>query len=274
MKNVIIHFWLALMITGCESTIECPEWANRRATICVQKDSLIFRSNTSGWEASLHCFTHNVPVIMKSNSDGFVLRFVEGSGVIEGPARLVLSNDDKYCYFKFNLINESAIELNIDDYRSPKTINPDSSLIQHQIVHQIDQWRNIRPMKESNQYFNEKEVLIDPKVGFYRVFDDKPLSSYYVQAGSCNEINLSYIYNDSVNCFEVTTGPLRDDFSNPIAEGTLVNFIYIVGEKYYNKYVQARDGYAALTIDEKSDKTISVYAQINETKSESLLLTK
>jgi len=165
-------------------------------------------------------------------------------------------------------VNSHNAKVDSFDYRSPKTINTDSSFKQHQIIHSIDQWRNLSFMEGDSSIFHEDTLLVGHHVGFYRVFQDKPLSSYYVQAGSCKELSLQYEYNEDSNSFEVIVGPLYDDFLNPVSDGTLVIFNYSDGVMFYTKEVQLKGGYAKTEIKYAPNQIISLYAQINETKSQ------
>lgn len=247
--------------------MEQPVWVNNSDVFNLSKDSIIIKSNDTDVDAVLYSFTQPITLTKEPINEGYVFSPENPSGIIEGPARLVVSSNAKMQSYKINLVNENVESIEVFDYRSPKTINPDSSLKQHQIIHHIDQWRNISFVGPNDSLFYENTLQIEPKVGFYRVFKDKPLSSYYVQAGSATELKLNFEKNYDKKVYVVGLEPLKDEYSNMVSEGTLVRFHYTESGKYFTKEVQLIEGKAKIEIDLKPGKVIKIWAQVHNLKS-------
>ena len=240
--------------------------------LSIPADSLIFKAKGKNWKASILSFTQPVPLIINYTESGFILSQKTNYGMIEGPAQLVISNGKHHFYYPVNLLNKEWSVTTNKDYRSPKTVNPDSSLNQQRIIHTIDHWRNLLYTKQKLQYFFEEEITLSPKAGSFRAIANEPLTAYYVQAGSCVSINVKSTYNKEKEMFTVTAGPLKDKYNNTVADGTLVAFIYHDGEQTHRMEAVLLDGVANVFIP-STNKKYSLHAKVNETISNTISLT-
>lgn len=270
MRVFLLHIILLLFITACKNkTVSKPIWINNTTLLSIPADSLIFKAKEKNWKASLQCFTQPISSQLHYTDSGFVIQVVNKEGIIEGPAQLILNYGRQYFYYDVMLVNKQIISTK-KDYRSPKTVNPDSSLQQQRIIHQIDKNRNI--VSGDGNYFKEEIITLSPKDGTYRAIENEPLSAYYVQAGSCVSINVKSSYNKERELFSVTAGPLKDKFNNTVADGTLVAFIYSDGTQTHRMEASLLDGVATVFIP-SSGKKNSLYAKVNETISNTINLT-
>ena len=112
--------------------------------------------------------------------------------------------------------------------------------------------------------FFEDNFKVSSKAGTYQTEENNPLNAYYVQAGSCVNINILHKKIMDKNIIQVFTGPLLDNFNNLIADGTLVTFYY---QNDYTSTITATtlSGYAQVEIP--FSKGLTIYAQINQLKS-------
>jgi len=270
MRKLLLHIILLFSLAACKNkTVEKPVWLNESATVQMPDALLQFSSTDKNWKATLQSFTQPIPLQLNYHDSGFIIQLLNYEGVTEGKAQLILNNGKQYFYYDVLLVNEKKSSTK-KDYRSPKTVNPDSSLQQQRILHQIDANRNI--LSISNNYFSEEEITLSPKAGTFRAIADEPLSSYYVLAGSCVNINVKSTYNKEKEIFTVTAGPLKDKYNNTVADGTLVAFIYNDEEHSYRMETALLDGVATVFIP-SANKKYSLYAKVNETISNTISLT-
>jgi len=242
---------------------------NASATVQLPGALLQFKSSGTNWKARLQSFTQPIPLKTEYLDSGFVINIQNEQGVTEGPAQIILSNGNQHFYFPVLLRNRQTTAAP-KDYRSPKTVNPDSSLQQQSIRHQVDASRNI--LISGNQYFKEEEITLAPKAGTSRAMANVPLSAYYVQPGSCVAISVKSQYSKENNLFTVTAGPLKDKYNNKVADGTLVAFIYGDNEQTWRMEAALLDGEATVFIP-AANKKYSLHVKVNETVSGTILLT-
>lgn len=270
MRTFLLHIILWLLVTACNNkAVEKPVWLNETATIQMPDVLLQFSSADKKWNATLQSFTQPIPLQLNYHDSGFIIQLLNYEGVTEGKAQLILTNGKQYFYYDVLLVNEQ-ISSTKKDYRSPKTVNPDSSLQQQRILHQIDVNRNI--ISINSKFFNEEEIILSPKAGTFRAIANEPLSAYYVQAGSCVNIHVKSTYNKEKEIFIVTAGPLKDKYNNTVADGTLVAFMYSDDEQTYRMEAALLDGVATVFIP-ASKRNYSLFAKVNETISNKITLT-
>ncbi len=247
---------------GCRKTEDQAIWINSSSTIHAPTDSFIIKTNSSEWLAVLTSFIQPIPLERIIYKNHLVFKIKNYTGLTEGPADLVLehSKSGKKYFYNFLLKNNTAGTVTLMDYRSPKTVNPDSSLDQQSIVHHIDHWRNIVADTAYPTLFFEKILKITPMAGTYQAQENKPISSFYVQPGSVEAINLNYRIDENQNVYQITAGPLKDKFQNLLADGTQVVFLYRDEQKIYHRLETAsREGYAQVVIpSSKEDYVLSV----------------
>lgn len=269
MRSFFFYIILYFSLAACNNNaIEKPTWLNESSTLEIPDGSLQFSSTYKNWNATLQCFTQSIPLLLIYKNSGFVIQVLNKEGVIEGPAKLILHHGNQYFYYDVMLVNNQIIGIK-KDYRSPKTVNPDSSLQQQRILHEIDKNRNI--ILADGSYFKEEIITLSPKAGTYRAIANEPLSAYYVQAGSCVNIKIKSTYNKEKEKFTVTTEPMKDKYNNKVADGTLVTFIYSDGEQTNRMEASLLDGVATVFIPSSKIK-YSLYAKVNETISNTITL--
>ncbi len=268
MRNFLLHIILWLLVTACNNKVaEKPVWLNKTATVQMPDALLQFSSADKNWNATLQSFTQPIPLNISYHDSGFNIQLQNKQGITEGPAKIILNNGEYYFYYDVLLVNKEVIAAK-KDYRSPKTVNPDSSLQQQRIIHQIDRNRNI--VADDNTYFKEEIITLSPKAGTYRAIANEPLTAFYVQAGSCVNINVKSTYNKEKELFTVTAGPLKDKYNNTVADGTLVAFIYNDSAQTWRMEAALMDGIATVFIP--AGKKYTLHAKVNETISNTITL--
>ncbi|MES2849021.1 MAG: hypothetical protein V4685_08195 [Bacteroidota bacterium] len=272
MTKLVALILLLLLLNACTKPVQKPIWQNPQSIISFPDVQLQFKSTTNNWSASLVSFIQPIQLSIEYTSDGFILINDNKNGVIEGPAQICLTSGDQYFYYRVNLINKEGSAVTHKDYRSPKTVNPDSSLHQQRIVHAINQYRNLVYPEKKLQYFFEEDMLLSPKAGNYRAISSESLSGYYVQPGSCVNVPVKALYNTAKEMLEVTAGPLKDKFDNQVADGTAVAFMYSHNQATYRMEAALLKGYATVFIPAKRGSTFSLKAKVNETTSATIQL--
>jgi hypothetical protein len=268
MRNYFLHILLLFTLAACKNqTIEKPVWVNATDTLPVPGSRLVFTTPDEKWEATLYTVTQPVRYTTTYQNGKLSLQPAHHSGVSEGSAQLCLSSGNQHFFYTVYLKNVTPLYL-YKDYRSPKTVNPDSSLQQQRIVHSIDENRNI--VQTNNRYFFEEEITLSPKSGVYRAIKEEPLSAYYVQPGSCTSIPLKALYKKDEKSFSVIAGPLKDKYNNTVADGTQVAFIYSDGVQTYRMETALLNGYAESSIPALPTRNMMLQAKVNETVSEKI----
>lgn len=267
MKNLVSYFVLSLFLFSCKKEAQKPVWINEKTELDFHFQNLKFKCEDENWEVFL--ITSIQPIELKSSYKSGILTIQSPlkGGVLEGMAQLYLRNKDADFYYPIKLTNTEASS-SVIDFRSPKTLNPDSILNQQRIIYQIDEFRNIVP-NQRKELFKEDELRISPKAGIYKTSKNNPLTSYYVQPGSCVEIPLTFIYNTFENSYEIKAGPLMDKYKNTIADGTLVTFVY-ESQQIGKMEINALKGFAIAKIP--ANVNYQIYAQIDQLTSKKIVL--
>ena len=262
MRKLITIIILAITAISCDKKIEKPTWLNQ--TLVISYNDIVFRFKTNEQDLQAILITSIQPINLKADYQNGVLKVypINKGGIIEGKAQICLRNNKTSFFYDVEIKNGTKAVFR-KDYRSPKTLNPDSSLIQQRIVYRVDEFRNVTSYN-NNLLFFEDNLKASTKAGTYQTEKNNPLNAYYVQAGSCNKINIIFKKNIDKNIIEVIAGPLMDNFNNLIADGTLVTFYY---QNNYTSIITATTlkGYAQVEILFSRD--LVVYAQINQLKS-------
>lgn len=231
-----------------------PVWLDHTGMITIPTDTLFFSSPVKDkWTASLLSFVQPVQLEVKPGSEGFIVYLKEKTGITEGPAHLVLQNEKAVFFFPIQLRNSSPGLITEKDYRSPKTVNPDSALHQHRMLYTTDQWRNLRPLHKSTQYFAENILELTSQTGTYTAQKNNPVTAFYVQAGSVQKIQLHASYQASDNSYTVVTELLKDVHDNTVANGTNVVFSYWNKTMVYKMESLTIDGKASVKIPALAD---------------------
>lgn len=263
----------AVLFFACmDKSSDKPVWINQSKSICLQKDSIVFTAKGQNWQAVLYTFTQPVPLKIQFTNTGFALSARNKYGITEGSALLILNNKKQKFLYHINLHNDSSGIISYADLRSPKTVNPDSSLMQHRMVHQVDEWRNIigDPIRSSS--FFEEEIQLKPVAGTYRAQKDKAISAFYVQPGSATSIPLRSEYIQNEKQFKVIAGPLKDYYNNLVSNGTNVAFVYNDDQSTYRMEAAVVNGFAFVKIPFEKQQRYNLTARINDIVSKQLIL--
>lgn len=273
MRKWLTNIIIMLFMAGCNNkAVDKPKWVNNADSISFPSDSLVFKAKGRNWKASLQSFTQPVPLTIKYTDDGFILSAQNYYGITGGTAQLIVINGSKNFYYDLNLRNSSFGIISEKDYRSPKTVNPDSSLVQQRILHRIDEWRNILHRLEDPDFFYEDILQLHPIAGTYHAQKDKALSSFYVQPGSAVSIEVKANYIKEEHVYVVTAGPLKDKYNNMAANGTMVAFTYNDEEQTYRMEAALLNGFAEIKIPVEKNKLYQLTAKVNETTSKPIQL--
>lgn len=248
-KKLYLSIFVLFFFACAQKKATAPVWLNHANRMTIPTDTLFFSSSVKKqWKASLLSFIQPIQLEVMPNSEGFMIYLKEKTGITEGPAQLLLQHDDVSFFYPIQFQNASPGVIAQKDYRSPKTVNPDSSLHQHRMLYTTTQWRNLEQLNQSTQYFAENILNLTTKAGSYPAQENNPVTTFYVQPGSVKNIYLFASYQPSNNCYRVETGQLKDVYNNIIANGTNVVF------SYWNKNIVHK--MEALTIDGKASITI------------------
>ncbi len=250
-----------------------PVWVNMADSLIFSDAMLTFKTVGKKWNATIISFVQPLPLSVIYNDTGFTAKPEKPDGIIEGPAQICLTTEGEIFYYPVYLINKKGIPVIDKDYRSPKTVNPDSSLMQQRMIHSIDSFRNLVYLSGKSEYFFEEEIALAPKAGTYRAIQKESLTSFYMQPGSAVTIPFNAIYDKKQSRYTVTAGPLKDRYNNTVADGTRVNFMYSLGDETYRTEVSLLKGFAELMIEADPFTKIELQAIINNTSSKQINLT-
>jgi hypothetical protein len=273
MKKSIYYIIFIVLLAACKSKqFEKPILLHNSTIVFMPFDSLAFQTPIKGWKAELVSFIQPIPLSIGYTQNGFYIKQKTSTGVIEGSAQICLSKEKTYFYYPISIYNKQIPHFTKVEYRSPKTVNPDSSLVQQKIKHNIDYWRNLKKDSVTNKFFFEEIIVLNPKAGTYRAQEDKSLSSFYIQPGSCIQIPVTMNYNRAENSYKLIAGPLKDKHNNMVADGTKAAFIYTDGITNYRMESSSLNGFATTSIPAETGEEISLVVHINETVSSTIKL--
>ena len=264
---------LLLHLVAChEQVVQRPEWLNARTIIRFPADTLQFRAGGSAWTAALLTFSQPVPLELIPTLYGFKLTAGQPYGITEGPAQLMLASGQQHFYYPCMVQNADTRQRELMDYRSPKTVNPDSGLHQHRMIHQVDPWRNlVKTGLQEDSYFSEEELTLGPLAGTYRAQEAKPLSAYYVQPGTPVSLPVQWFWDGEESSYVVTAGPLKDAYGNTAANGTRLSFNYRDDTLLYQREATLLDGFATIRIP-GAGRNYSLQVQADITRSDIIQL--
>ncbi len=272
MRIFITITTIALLVSCNRPKDAKPIWLNKSDTVSMPSGAIALKSTVSNWQCALLSFSQPLPLQTKYHKGVLTVKLKHTAGVTEGPAQLTIQNKTAFYYFDVYLKNDTTGKVSSFDYRSPKTVNPDSSLLQQRIIHLIDEWRNIVALSPRS-YFFEEDVKLSPASGVFFAQKQKPISAFYVQAGSVVKIPLksSYLKNEEV--FLVKAGPMYDEHNNQVADGTSIVFYYTTtANKQYRMEGVLLNGFCTVKIPYRHDGSYLLYAQIHKTHSNKIQL--
>lgn len=272
MRSLFYYIGLFICMAACTgSQLEKPLFLNPSTIVSVPSEKFLFRSTHKNWQASLQSFTQPVPLKLEPTDQGFALSLQHQYGIAEGPAHIVLTYEEQQFLYEVNLHNNSFGLVSEADYRSPKTVNPDSSLEQHRMLHTIDQWRNLLYKHNTGSYFKEDIIALSPVAATYRAQKEKPISAFYVQPGSAVAIPVRAVFDSKAQVFSVTAGPLQDKHQNTVANGTMVAFLYNDGRQDYRMEAALLNGSTTVRIPATARK-MWLQAVVHTTRSSTIQL--
>lgn len=198
-------------------------------------DSVVVKVQGAGEEWKFVLLTQRQPILLKPE-------FHQGAGVIplqfpfdfyQGPAVLCCMHGERRYFYSLLLVDDRVAGRPViqKEYRSPKTVNPDSSLAQQRICFDLDTSRNILPYARRypgmpTPYFYSDTVWLPPVARTLVVQPPANISAVYVQPGTVGDIALRGAFSVSDRGFSLWTENLQDRFGNAIADGTMVDFVF------------------------------------------------
>ncbi|KPM47313.1 hypothetical protein [Jiulongibacter sediminis] len=265
MRKILPHMALLFLLfsTSCEKTVSVPVWLNQANTLSFQDLHLSIKAEGEISEARLYTASKTFSLKIKKDENFELSIPEEVEGIIEGPAILLIDLDGEQFVYEFYLVNQIICGSERVDYRSPKTVNPDSVLEHQQIIHYIDDFRNI--MQPENKPLFEEHILgLTGKSGFYEAIENEPITNYYVQPGTATKLPIAI--KKEKNELGVSIGPVTDAIGNLIADGTLISIYYTSNEVEYQMQTIIRNGYASIPLN-TSKEISNIYAVTNGLKS-------
>lgn len=269
MKNTSYLFLLVLSLFACQKVaVKLPVFINPESIHLTQQDSLKFEVEGENWAVSIQTPVHIIyPEFTQENGQLTVL-LTPKEGVIEGSAYVTLYHEEQHFNFPIYLKNQGS-EIQLEDLRSPKTVNTDSSMVQQQILYAFDQSGNLTEVKEGS-YFQENYLELSPKTGIFKGITGSAVSSYYVDPGTVKEIPLTYSVDQINQTLTIKAGPLLDQFQNTVANGTLVIFLVEKEGKTTRLEAVVQEAYSQFTFPLSRVKNANVSAKIAHISSATL----
>lgn len=261
---------LALLISCQKKEVKAPEWLNPGEEWGAEFPALEFSVEEVEWQAWLQTPLQPITLKIESREGKLSLSLPEKNLWIEGQAILILSHKDKQFHFPLFLKKRES-ESELVDLRSPKTVNTDSSLVQQQMLHLLDQAGNL-DFLDSGQLFKENYLSISPQSGTYSSNSGTPLSSFYVDSGTPVSISLNQRMDLAGQKIILETGILKDSFGNSIPDGTLISFNLKKGNKIWILEVFTQRGSGYLELERAEFEGASVRANIAQVFSQTLIL--
>lgn len=268
MRYCLFYIIIVLFSFACSNQAkDTPLWLNASDTLSIPTDSLLFTIRENGdYEMYLMSYTQPIQLNVSKRKGRLTAYLKNISGIIEGPAHLVIKIKNQYNLYPVWLTNSTKSVSTTTEYRSPKTVNPDSSLHQHIMYQKIDQWRNLVALQRKDVYFVEEINQLSPKAGVYLGQKENPITAYYVQPGSPKIITIKASYNKIDQDFIVVTEQLKDEYNNVIADGTNVVFTYWNENVSYKMEALTINGYVTVKIPIQKN-WLSLSASIGNTTS-------
>jgi hypothetical protein len=240
-----------------------PVWQNEAKQIYIDRDSFIFTTSYKEWNLNLFSFSQPIPLKTTITKKGIIATPILTHGIIEGPAQLIFTNKDESYIYYFFLKNHDQNPPSLIDYRSPKTVNIDSSLQHQSIQTQIDSHRNLVEFTSNNTFFNERMNNLGTTVKTERAIADQSITAYYVNPGTPISIPIKGIYDKALNSYIIEVGELKDKYNNTIANGTVVDFKYKNEGTQNLITVSTWQGRAKIKIKAKDLSSLTITATVN-----------
>ncbi len=264
MRILLYYTCVILLATGCGGQpVDKAVWVNPADTLIIQDLQPRFATGCSKWKAVLYSSVQPLELHTSFSNNSLTLSAAGDAAVVEGPAQICLEYGKQLFYYPVYLKNKAAAPEIYKEFRSPKTVNPDSSLVQQRIIYSRDINCNLLAVRGKSVYFFEDEIKLAPRAAVERAVKDDALSAYYVQPGSCIAIPLQAVFRREEKIFYVTAGPLKDKYGNTVADGTLVSFNYDKAASAAHMEATLLNGFAAVSIPVEGNEGCRLLATVN-----------
>jgi hypothetical protein len=271
MKRISLLVLLGIVLFGCQKEqAKKPVFLNPMEEAVVNRDSLLFEVEGNGWVALISTPIQVIYPQLSQNKNQLTVILNPKDGVIEGPAFLTLQLNDSQFIYPISLRNPET-KTSLEELRTPKTVNTDSSMIQQQILYSFDLSGNLSELDEGI-YFQENYLELSPKTGTFKSSTSTPVSSFYVDPGTVTEIPLNFTLDNYNKVVSIKAGPLVDKFENAVSNGTLV--IFYLEKNGEKKRIEAvvQDSYCQLEMPLSEIENSTIQANIAQVYSHSLTI--
>ena len=225
-----------------------PQWLNRQDTLVVQNCEMKLKTNLIADQLIMYTAakSYSLPRPEVANN-AVTIRPAFNFGMVEGPAILAFIKNDQVFYYPFYLKNLDSDFAEQRDYRSPKTVNPDSVLRHQQIVHWIDSNQNLKIPKGRVLFF-EQELAVTGKSGFCEAISQEPATSFYSQPGTAKSLPIAV--KSTKTGTQILIGPAKDKLGNIVADGTQIVVHYVQDSTAYQRYAVLYGGNVSIEVPE------------------------
>ena len=265
---IIISF---LFKTCVYQDIYKPKLLNEQILLRPYNDTIFFHTPFKSWQVHIYGSIQPIPFVSSHIANLLTIVPKYSLSIPSSFLHVILSSGDEVHLFRF-LYENNLQSVSTRKYRSPKSINTDSSLIQYSLEHTITTNRNIiyQPMKK--RYFDEYQLMIDPIAGTFIDDINNNRSAFYVQPGSPSSIKLFYTADTLKREYCIQANNLSDAFGNYISDGTLITF-YVINKSIYKIYErQVMDGAARIILPMTEMDNTQIKAKIGDLNSSILFI--
>lgn len=271
MKRTSYFLFLVLVLFACQQEpVNQPKFMNSASLFVVNQDSLTFEVEGENWTAWIQTPVQLINPEFTQQNNQLTITLTSKEGVIEGQAYATLQTGEQQFHFPIYLKNPDS-KIQLEDLRSPKTVNTDSSMVQQQILYAFDGSGNLTEL-ENEKYFKENYLELAPKTGTFKGITGTAVSSFYVDPGTVKTIPLTYSTDPINQTVTIKAGPLLDQFENTVSNGTLV--IFSLEKEGVKKLIEAvvQDAYSQFTLPVSETRNTSITARIAHITSQTITL--
>ncbi len=266
-----LGIFLLLLVYSCQSPpVKEPLWLNPTEEWAEQDEPLKFQVGDGEWKVKIQTSSQPILTDFTISKGELTIPYPTEKTVVEGMAFILLEQMEASFSYPITLKVDSG-NGKLEDIRSPKTINTDSSLVQQQLLYRFGKGGNLVP-NDSGFVFQENYLQQTPTTGTFSGDSDTQLSSFYIAAGTPSSIPLSIQYDEVENKYRVQAGPLQDIYENQTPNGTLLTFSIKIDEKTWIIEEVSREGYVRLHLDASKFSGGLIQANIAQVFSETLQL--
>ncbi|MDN3205626.1 hypothetical protein [Algoriphagus sediminis] len=270
MKKTLFLLLLVCFFSCQSPEVEQPTWINPIQEWRETDGMMKFRIQPGDWSVLIQ--TSSQPIVTDYSIEEGELKvaYPKYRSFVEGQAFIVLKLEGKSFAFPV-FLNPELGNGKLEDIRSPKTLNTDSSLVQQQMRYSFGKGGNLIPL-ENGELFEERYISQGAKVGTFAGESDTQLSSFYITAGTPESIPMIIQFDEIQNEFTVQAGPLEDAFQNQIPNGTLLTFTIQTSGKTWIIEEVAREGFVRVRLSSERFAGASIHANVAQVFSETLTL--